>query len=222
MCWQVAIPLLASAGGAVMQNQAQNGLRRDQDRIAAEGIMRQAALNREADTRVAQTTQQIAASNPDAEIASKRANYTDALRKSLATRQSATPINGKVSGRYTGDASDAAGTVESDASKLADLTAQIEAPTDQRTREGVTMNNANVDLSLIKNRSASQDYLTRLRMAMQRPNGALMAGGQLLSGAGGAIAAGGGLGSTTDGVWNDGTVTSGLDAATRRNIWMRG
>lgn len=219
MCWQVALPLLMSAAGTAVQKGQERKVRNDQDRIAAEGILRQAQMNREAGDRVAKTTQELAASNPDAEISAKRASYTDALRKSAATRAGATPVAGNVSSRYSADAADASGAVETDANKLADLTAAIEAPQYQRQREGVALNNTGVDLSLIQNRSAGADYLTRLRMAMQRPNANLMAVGGLLSGAGSSIAAGGGLDSTAGGVWNDGTVMSGLDANTRRNIW---
>lgn len=222
MCWQVALPLIMSAAGTAVQKGQERKVRNDQDRIAAEGILRQAQLNREADARVAQTTQKIASSNADTEVSSNRAKYADALRKNMMTRQSAVPTAGNVSSRYSEDAADASGAIESDAAKLSDLTAAIEAPAAQRTREGVEMNNANVDLSLLKSRAASQDYLTRLRMAMQRPNDALMAGGQLLSGAGGAIAAGGGLDSTSGGVWNDGSTMSGLDANTRRQVWTGG
>lgn len=177
-----------------MQNSAQQNALGRQEREAAQGILRQSALNREADTRVAQTTQQIAASNPDAERNAKRATYTDALRKSLGLRSGAVPVNGAVSDRYAQEASDTQDQTEADAAQLADTTAAIEAPIYQRQNEGVAVNNAGVDLSMLKGRSAGQDYLTRLRMAMQRPNGGLMAGGQLLSGAGGAFAGGGGFG----------------------------
>lgn len=213
MCWQVALPLLASAGGAAIQHKAITDTRHDQERIAAEGILRQAAANREAGARVADATQQIAASNPDAERAAKRATYTDALRKSLGSRASAVPSNGNVSGRFADDSSNARTQTEAEAVQNADLTAAIEAPQYQRQNEGVALDNAGVDLDMIKGRAAGQDYLTRLRIAMQRPNEALMAGGQLLSGAGNAYAAGGGFG--TD-IFGDDTMASGLTPAQRR------
>lgn len=218
MCWQVAIPLIASAAGSVMQRKANDDLLQKQERAAAEGILRQAALNREADTRVAQATQQIAASNPDAERTAKRATYTDALRKSLGVRAGTAPVTGAVSDTYAEDVEDARGAAEGEAAQLADLTAAIEAPGYQRMKEGTTLNNAGVDLSLLKGRSAGQDYLTRLRIAMQRPNQWLQAGGQFLTGAGAAMGGNGGFGS----VWDDETAMSGIPAQQRREKALRG
>lgn len=219
MCWQAAIPLILSAGGAIAQKKAQDDLRDDQARVAAEGILRQAALNRDASARVAQTTQELAASNPDAERAAKRATYTDALRRSMGTRAGATPVSGAVSSRFTEDADAAANETEAEAANLADLTAAIEAPTYQRMNEGVAVNNAGVDLSLLRGRSAGQDYLTRLRMAMQKPNEWLQAGGQLMSGAGAALAGGGGMDFGGGNPFDDGTASSGLTANQRRMTW---
>lgn len=218
MCWQ-ALPLILSAAGTAAQLKSQNDLASDRAREAAQGILNQAALNREADTRVAQATQQVAASNPDAERAAKRATYTDALRKSLAQRGGATPVAGAVSDRFAEDVEDARSETEAEAANIADLTAAIEAPTYQRMNEGVAVNNAGVDLSLLKGRSAGQDYLTRLRTAMMKPNEWLQAGGQLLSGAGSALASGGGL---EGNAWNDGTAMSGLTAQQRRQLALRG
>lgn len=192
MCWQQALPLILSAGGAVANHKAQADNLRDQERITAEGILRQAALNREGGDRVAQTVQQIGASNPDAERAAKRATYTDALRKSVGMRSGAVPASGNVSGRFAEDSGDARTQTEAEAVQNADLTAAIEAPQYQRQNEGVALDNAGVDLSQLKSRSASQDYLTRLRLAMQKPSPWLTAGGQLLSGAGAGLAGSGG------------------------------
>jgi hypothetical protein len=192
MCWQV-LPYALSAVGAAGQRKAQNDLVDDQRRIAAEGVLRQAAVNREADQRVAQTTQQIAASNPAAEQAAKRATYLDALRKSLPAREGAVPASGAVSSRFAQDADTARAQTEAEAVQNADLTAAIEAPQYQRQKEGVALNNATVDLNALRSRSASQDFLTRLRLAMTKPNQWLTAAGQLASGAGAAMAGNVGL-----------------------------
>lgn len=217
MCWQAALPLILSAGGAAMQNKANQGLLQRQEHAAAEGILRQAALSREADTRVAQATQQIAASNPDAERDAKRATYTDALRKSLGTREGAVPTNGAVSGRFAQDSADAQTQTEAEAVQNASNVAAIEAPQYQRMNEGVAVNNAGVDLSMLKSRSQGQDYLTRLRVAMQKPNQWLQAGGQLLGGAGAATASSGGF-DFAGSPFDDGTNMAGLTPAQRRAV----
>lgn len=188
MCWQAAIPLLTSAAGAYAQNQSQTDMLRQQDRAAAAGIMRQATLSREADTKVAQNVQQLSASNPEADIAARRAAYTDALRRAAPTRAGATPVSGNVSSRFAGDVEATNADTEKNAANEADLTARIEAPQYQRSREGVAANNTAVDLSLLRGRSQGQDYLTRLKMAMAKGNPWMTAGGQVLTGIGGGLA----------------------------------
>lgn len=197
MCWQ-AVPLVLSAVGSAAQHKAQADNDRDQSRIAAEGILRQAALSREADTKVAQNVQQLAASNPDAEIAKRRADYTAALRRSAPSRAGAMPSIGNVSSRFAGDVADEQAANDDIGAQLADNTARIDAPTYQRQREGVAADNTVVDLNMLRSRSQGQDYLTRLKMAMQKPNPWLAAGGQVLSGFGNGLATNGGWDSGAD------------------------
>lgn len=221
MCWQVALPLLASAGGQVIQQKAQNGLLEQQRAEAAANAFKQAQMNREADTRVAQTVQKIAQSNPEAETQAKRVSYLDALRKSSGARAGVQGSPGAVSAAYAQDSADAAAKTEAEAVQDASLQADVEAPMAQRMREGVDLNNTNVDLSLLKNRAAGQDYLSRLRMAMKRPNGGLQAVGGLLSGAGSAMASNAGWASG-GGVWDDGSAMSGMPAQARREAFLKG
>lgn len=187
MCWQ-ALPMILTAAGTAAQYSSNNQLAQQREQEAAQGIIRQAQLSREADQRVSQATQEVASSNADAEQAAKRATYMDALRKSLDTRAGAVPTTGNVSSRFAEDANSAKVQTEAEAAQNADLTAAIEAPMYQRMNEGVAMNNANVDLSLLKGRSAGQDYLTRLRTMLAKGNGWLGAAGGLAAGAGGAMA----------------------------------
>lgn len=193
MCWQ-ALPLILSAAGSAVQRNANDQALKAQERIAAEGILKQAAANREADTAVAQNVRALAASTPEEDVAKRRAAYTDALRRSLGSRAGALPTSGNVSARFASDAENAATQTEENAAGLADLTAAIDAPTYQREREAHTANDTAVNLNLIRGRAQGQDYLTRLRMAMQKPNAGQMAAGQLLSGFGNAAAANGGFG----------------------------
>lgn len=204
MCWQVALPLITSAAGAAVQNQSAQDTQRRQDQAAAEGVMRQAALNRTADTKVAQSVQQLAASNDTQDVAKRRAAYTDALRKAAPVRAGTMPVNGNVSSRFADDAATATADTEANAQAQADLTARIEAPTYQRAREGVALDNTNTELSLLKGQSSGQDYLTRLRLAMTKPNPWLNAGGQVLSGLGNGMATNGGWDS--GGLFGDGTI----------------
>lgn len=194
MCWQMAIPLILGAAGSYVQRDANNDALKAQERIAAEGILRQAAANREADAAVAQNVKTLAASNPEEDAAKRRAAYTDALRRSASSRAGALPTTGNVSSRFAGDVENAATQTEAEAAGLAGLTADIDAPMLQREREAHTANDTLANLSMIRGRAQGQDYLTRLRMAMQKPNAGQVAAGQLLSGFGGAVAGNGGFG----------------------------
>jgi hypothetical protein len=194
MCWQVALPLLMSAAGTAVQYGAQNDAKRQQERELAAGILKQGRMNREADTQVQQATQQIAASNPDAERAQKRNTYIDALRRAQPGRAAVQGNVGNVSERFTADSSAAANDAETEAAGLADLTAEIEAPAYQRMREGNALADTADKLSLIRGRSSGQDYLTRLRTAMIRPNAGQVAAGQVISGFGQGMGENGGYG----------------------------
>lgn len=216
MCWQVA-PLIASAIGAKVQHDAQNDQQQRQDRAAAEGILRQNALSRQADTKVAQNVQSLATSNPEGDIAKRRAAYTDALRRAAPARAGAMPTSGNVSSRFAGEIADDQNANDDIGAQLADTTARIDAPGYQRLREGVAADNTVVDLNLLRGRSQGQDYLTRLKIAMQRQNPWAQAGGQVLSGLGSGLATNGGWDADApSGVWDDGSRVSGLTAAQRR------
>lgn len=194
MCWQIA-PLLLTAAGTAAQYKSQHDLARDKEREAAEGILRQSQLNREADTKVAQATQKIASSNADEATAERRAAYMDALRKSLGTRAGAVPVNGAVSKAFQADSDAARADTEAEAAQEAGLQAAIDAPRQQRLNEGVQMNNLGVDLGLLQGQSGSADYLMKLRLALKKANPWLEAGGAIAKGAGSALAGNAGGGS---------------------------
>jgi hypothetical protein len=220
MCWQAALPLLLSAGGTALQYSAQNDARRRQDRETAAGIMRQAEMSRQASQKVSENVQELSQSNPEGDIQSQRAAYVEALRRSQPTRDSATPAAGNVSDRFSDSVGVARTEGEAEARDTADTMARVEAPTYQRLRENQGAADVASQLGLIQGRSAGQDYLTRLRVALTQPNQGQMAAGSVLSGFGNAAAANGGFSGFGASPWDDGTAASGLTAVQRRQRWM--
>lgn len=223
MCWQVAIPLLASAAGSVVQHKAASDELAQRDRITAQNIMTQAAANREAGTRVSQTTSKIAASNPDDAIKERRAAYVDALRRAQPQATSTLPGMPGASQRFAEDVGTARNENATYGADQADTLARVEAPNVQRAGEAVDLNDTGTDLEMIANRAKGQNFLNQLRLAQVRPDAALTAGGQLLSGYGSAAAANGGTGFSGKGdVWTDSTPSSGLTAQQRRLKYLGG
>lgn len=218
MCWQVLVPLAASAAGAAANRKAETDATERSDKIATDAILRQAANNREADTKVSQAVQKIAASNPQAAVNDRRTQYLDALRRAQPETDSAMPATPGASARFAEDVNAAGMSATARGADEADTLANLEAPGIQRQNEANVTAQAGSDLGLIAGRSRSDDYLTRLRLARVRPNASLKAFGSLLSGAGGAAASNGGTAPTT--VWDDGTAASGLTAQQRRNKWL--
>jgi hypothetical protein len=202
---------------AVQQDATQDARRR-QDREAAAGIMRQAELTRQANQKVAQNVQELSQSNPEAQVQSQRAAYMDALRRAKPANDAAMPSQGGASSRFSDEVGIARTEGAAEAADIADTTARAEAPFLQRLQEGQRTADVASQLGILQGRSSGQDYLTRLRIALQQPNAGQMAAGSVLSGFGGAMAANGGWdGWGTGSPWDDGTAAAGLTANQRRN-----
>lgn len=194
MCWQVAIPLLTSAAGMAMQGQAERDAQNKQNRELAEGIARQNAFTQEASARVADDVRKVATSTPEQDTMKARTQFMDALRKATPAN-SATFNPGAASNRFASDVGASNADAAAETGALVDRTSRIEAPMFQRLREGNQAANTVSDLSLIAGRSGGQDYLTRLRASLIRPNPWMQAGGSLLTGVGSGMATNGGWGS---------------------------
>lgn len=209
------IPLLIAGAGTAVSVGAQQSAARKQDREAAAGILRQAQLNREAGAKVSKTLDQLEQSNPQEDIAKRQASYMDALRRAQPSTNKALPDAVGGSDRFAEDVSAARGANAAEAGTTAGLMARIDAPTIQRTREGQLANDTLSQLSLLDDRSRQADYLTRLRVSMQKPNPWAIGAGQALNGYGSTLATENSFGDNSS-IWNDDTLASGLTAAQRR------
>jgi hypothetical protein len=176
-----------SAGGAAAQNKAQTDTQAQQSRQAAEDVRRNQALNREAGARVSRQVEEFKRSTPQAEEATANAGFMDALRKAQIKGDGGIAAPAAASSRFADEAGIAQTQGQAENKRTASQFARIDAPMYQRQREGRGVTDTGVDLSLLENRGAGQDFLSRLRMAMIQPDAGLAAGGQLLSGFGGAM-----------------------------------
>ncbi len=175
--------LLASAAGTGASVASQQSAMRKQDRTAAQGIINQAAIQRQAGERVNQQIQELGASNPDAERASATQDFVASLQRAQLTQggEGLETPGGAVSDRFSAGAEDARTAAGAENVRLAGQLARIDAPTYQRVKEGQRMAAAGSDLGLLSGTSAAQDYLMKLKLAGIAPNPWVDAAGQGLS-----------------------------------------
>lgn len=136
-----------------------------QDKITAEGIRKQAEEQRLANARLNQTLNQFEGSNSSDIRESLMDRYSNQMR--LKQQQALAGVN------TAGETSDAArelikrgsGAVTSRAGAFGDLFARMDAPVDQRIKEGMERTDLGSDLGVYARNSAADDYLMRLRLA---------------------------------------------------------
>jgi hypothetical protein len=109
----------------------------------------------------------------------------DSLKRNLATP--ASPAGG-VSSRFSQESGEAAVASEAENRGTAANLARIDAPISQRIREGTSLTNTGIDLSMLANRTQGQDFLNRLRMSLIAPNAAVQGAGDFMTGFGQAAA----------------------------------
>lgn len=188
MCVQ-ALPLLLSAGGTALQQVSANQERRDKDRIAAESLRRNNAINQEAGQRVSQEIQKVAEANPEAERMKANNDFMDALRKSK-TAEGGMDFGAPsgVSDRFTADVGQARAGAGAEGRALAGNLAAIDAPQYARVNQNRGIADAATDLSLIEGRGRGQDFLAQLQMARANGNPGLETLGSGLAAFGNAYA----------------------------------
>lgn len=165
MCVQ-ALPTILSLVGTGIQMASQNKAARDAQDAVVRGIREREGLRREADARVKQQIQNVAASNPEMERKQQADAFIDALRKAKVADGGVdlgTDLGG--SDRFNADTRVARANALDEGRALSGRLAAIDAPALQRQREARMFNDAATDLSLIGDRASSLDFLTRLRTA---------------------------------------------------------
>ena len=186
MTWAVTglVLSLASAGGQYYNTQR---TAKKQDRAAADSILNQSRIQRQADQKVAGQVAELEGSNADAARATRLDDYMDTLRANRGgLRSGLTPSIG--SSAFQGDSLAAADAVEAGAGDTAGLMARMDAPGMQRQGEAFGYGNLATDIGLIGRESQGQSFMDNLRMNSIRRNPWIDAGSQLAGGAAGAMA----------------------------------
>jgi len=182
--------LLASAAANHYNNQQ---VAKKQDNIVAGQIRQQGVRQQEADQAIAEAMRERAAQGAENERAAIGSQYLDQVRAAQANAQRGLGQVGAVSRAYQQDASDAALGIGDYGARTADLMARIDAPAQQRQREGIADARVAMDLDQIGRRSRADDYLANLRLrGVQRNPWIDLASSLMGAGAGFAAQSGGG------------------------------
>ena len=160
----VAAPIIMSLASAAMTQYNNQQVAKKQDNILAQQLQRNALRQQEADQAVGDTIRERATQGGEGERASIGAQYLDQVRAAQSNAQRGLGQVGAVSNAYQQDANNAALGIGDYGAQMSDLMARIDAPTQQRQREGIADAQTAMDLDQIGRRSRADDYLANLRL----------------------------------------------------------
>lgn len=182
-----ALAAASAATSAVANNQAN----KKQDQIAAEGIVKQGQLNKQAVANVDQTTKSVSQSNADAQAkqASTLQNFRQSLQQSNNISGSAEPGVPGASKAYKAAQTQATGSANAYVGNIAQSAATTEGTQLERVDEGNKLADTAGKLGLISGQSNEQNYLTQLKERAVQPNPWLQSLSGLLGAASGPFSA---------------------------------
>lgn len=185
----VGLALSALAAGAQAYNQHQ--VAKKQDNELAAQLRSQADKQHAADQKTAELINAQAKSTDTDEKASAFSKFTQQMQANKA--QAVNPLNviGAVSDAYKKSGSDAALGIANSGSALANLTASIDAPRQQRANDARLVDRYDTDINQIRRFSMGDDFLSNMRLRGIKPNPWISAVGTIAGGAGGSMMSGG-------------------------------
>lgn len=185
----IGLALAAAAAGGSYYNTQKTAQR--QDNQAAQGILNQSRIQKQADTKVNDAVAKLADSNAASAKEGRLDDYLNVLRRNRSTTEAGlTPVIG--SDTFKTDAATAANDANSYADKTAGLMARMDAPGIQRQQEGFDYGNLATDIGLIGRESQGQNFLDQLKLGRIRRNAKIDLASGLLSAAAGGVAGGAG------------------------------
>lgn len=189
---QAAIPiaLAVAAAGTSAYNTAKTA--KKQDRALAEGIRKQGDIQREANKRLNESLMFFEKSSAEPIQAELSDKFRNRLRLQQALALSGLEGSGDLSDAAVMAAAKARGIATDYGDFLEGVFSRIDAPGEQRRREGEERTDLGKDLSIHERNSRAEDYLARLQASSIRRNPWLDILAAGLSGASGGLAAGGG------------------------------
>lgn len=193
MCTGAEIGLILTAVGTGTQAINANQALRRQDRQAAEGIRRQGQIQERSNQRVGEQIDDLAASTGEQERAQRLAGFRDALRDVQSSTEGSLPGDaaiGQANPRFAERVSQNVRRIAGDRNAQAGRLSVIDAAADQRMNEGNRLGRTVTDINELGRQSRAEDFLTKLRVAQERPNEFVDILGGLASGVGSAMTLG--------------------------------
>lgn len=189
MTW-VATAIAIIGAGVNYYNTEQTKKRQDNE--LGRQIQQRSERQQDADKEIMDTVADRAGNNGDAARSSMLDQYINQVRAAQGSATSGLQQVGGVSSAYRQAANDAALGISDYAGDTASLMSRIDAPVRQRQGEAQQNAQLSTTLGLIGNRSASDDFLSQLRLQGIRRNAGLDAFSQVASAYAGAAGGGGG------------------------------
>lgn len=190
------VPLIVSAIGAGATAYNAHQTLKDQDNVAAQGLLAQGQRQKQADQRVSQEVNALDASSPEASRKAATDNFLTALKQNQQQARGGKTV-GAVSGQYDADSAAAGNAVDQFGRSQADVLGRINAPGLQRQDEAQGRARLGSDLGLIGRNSQADAFLTDLRSRSIQANPWINAGATLAGGvASGMASTGGATGSS--------------------------
>jgi len=153
--------IIMSVVGTGLSMANQQATQHQQDKIAAQGIMRQGQLNDQADQKVSALTKSLSESDPQQAIDSSKASYMKALMSAAPTQQGALPAVPGASKKYSAALAGANANVKQFGDTQSTIMAHTDAPTLQRMSEQIGIGRTAGDLGLLQNQSVGQNTATQ-------------------------------------------------------------
>lgn len=177
----IALALAAASAGAEYYNNRQVAKR--QDNTLAAQLRAENAKQHQADAETAKLVAKTKASSDSDEKAGALGQFTAALDANRANALRPLMTEGAVSDAYKKAGSDATLGMANKAAGLADLTASIDAPHQQRQNDVRDYDNYQTQIGLIKRANSGDDFLTQMKLRSIQKNPWLSAFSSMAGGA---------------------------------------
>jgi hypothetical protein len=182
--------LLAGAGAGVNYYNTKKTQDKQNDQIV-QGLQQQRAKQGEINRSTDEVLSKFAASNPAGDKAKSQAQYTQQLAKNKGQATGGlTEVSG-ASDEYKAGNQDAAAGIGDFGAMLTDILSRIDAPEQQRTREGQLMADYGVDLDRKKREASGEARINQMKLQGINENPWLSALSQTLNGAATSMGTGG-------------------------------
>ncbi len=212
MCDPVTAGLIISGisggVGAVNNDQA---LRR-QNKQTAEGIRRQGRIQSGANKRVDEQIEDIRTSTGEGEREQSLEGFLNAIRSSQGDTEGALDPVLAANPRFAESVAAGKSEIATAGKAQAGRLSRIDAPRFQRRNEGARITRTGSDLNEFGRQSTVEDFLTRLRVASERPNDFINVLSKVGSGVGSALTLGAGGGANLGKLFKAGSL---IDAPVR-------